>query len=127
MIVGIGVDLCEIARIERALEGPTGARFRARVFTDGEQSYCERRRRNRFESYAARFAAKEAAMKALGTGWGEGVAWRDLEVVSAEGRGPRLLVHGRAAAIAERAGIVQWHLALSHSTTTAMAWVIGER
>jgi holo-[acyl-carrier protein] synthase len=127
VIVGIGVDLCEIARIARALDGPTGTRFRARVFTEGEQAYCEGRRRGRFESYAARFAAKEAAMKALGTGWAQGVSWHDFEVASAEGEGPRLLVHGRAAAIARTAGVARWHLALSHSTTTAVAWVIAER
>ena len=127
MIVGIGVDVCEIARIVRALDGPTGARFRARVFTEGEQAYCEHRRRGRFESYAARFAAKESAMKALGTGWGQGVSWRDLEVASAGGERPRLLLHGRAAAIAETAGIARWHLALSHSTTVAVAWVVAER
>jgi holo-[acyl-carrier protein] synthase len=127
VIVGIGVDVCEIERITRALEGPTGVRFRARVFTDGEQAYCENRRRGRFESYAARFAAKESAMKALGTGWGEGVAWREFEVVSADGERPRLVVHARAAAIAQTAGIARWHLALSHSTTVAVAWVVAER
>jgi len=127
VIVGIGVDLCEIARIQKALEGPTGARFRARVFTDGEQAYCEARRRGCFESYAARFAAKEAAMKALGTGWAQGVSWHDLEVTSVEGEGPRLSVHGRAAALAETARIQRWYLAISHSTTTAIAWVIAER
>jgi holo-[acyl-carrier protein] synthase len=127
VIVGIGVALCEIARIEQALEGPVGARFRARVFTDAEQAYCEARRRGRFESYAARFAAKEAAMKALGTGWAEGIAWRDVEVASVDKQPPRLLVHGRAATIAREAGIARWHLALSHGTTTAVAWVIAER
>src|SRR5436309_2347002 len=76
MIVGLGVDVCDVARIRRALEGRAGARFQARVFTAAEQAYCEARRRGRFASYAARFAAKEAAMKALGTGWAQGVGWR---------------------------------------------------
>ena len=127
MIVGIGVDACEIARMEKALDGPTGARFRERVFTDGEQAYCEGRRRGRLESYAARFAAKEAAMKALGTGWAQGVSWHDLEVASVEQERPRLRVQGRAAALAQDAGIARWHLSLSHTTTTAIAWVIAER
>src|SRR5438094_771006 len=83
MIVGLGVDVCDVARIRRALEGRAGGRFQARVFTAAEQAYCEARRRGRFASYAARFAAKEAAMKALGTGWAEGVGWRDFEVVRA--------------------------------------------
>jgi holo-[acyl-carrier protein] synthase len=127
MIVGIGVDLCEIARMEKALDGPTGARFRERVFTDGEQAYCEGRRRGRLESYAARFAAKEAAMKALGTGWGRGVSWHDLEVASVDQEAPRLRVHGRAATLAQDAGVARWHLSLSHTATTAIAWVIAER
>src|SRR5439155_722436 len=88
VIVAIGVDVCDVARIRRALEGPTGARFRARVFTAAEQAYCEARGRARFASYAARFAAKEAAMKALGTGWSAGVSWQDFEVVRADGEPP---------------------------------------
>src|SRR3989449_4165565 len=107
MIVGLGVDVCDVARIRRALEGRAGARFQTRVFTAAEQAYCEARRRGRFASYAARFAAKEAAMKALGTGWAQGVAWRDFEVVRARGAPPRLVLHGRAAALARRRGIVR--------------------
>ena len=100
MIIGLGVDVCDVARIRRALEGRAGARFQARVFTAAERAYCEARRRGRFASYAARFAAKEAAMKALGTGWAQGVGWRDFEVVRARGAPPRLVLHGRAAALA---------------------------
>src|SRR5437867_8820024 len=105
MIVGLGVDVCDVARIRRALEGRAGGRFQARVFTAAEQAYCEARRRGRFASYAARFAAKEAAMKALGTGWAEGVGWRDFEVVRARGGPPRLVLHGRAAALARPRGM----------------------
>src|SRR2546429_414887 len=115
MIVGLGVDVCDVARIRRALEGRAGARFQARVFTAAEQAYCEARRRGRFASYAARFAAKEAAMKALGTGWAQGVGWRDFEVVRARGAPPRLVLHGRAAALARRRGMARWLLALTHT------------
>ncbi len=105
MIVAIGVDVCDVARIRRALEGPTGARFRARVFTAAEQAYCEARGRARFASYAARFAAKEAAMKALGTGWSAGVSWQDAE-------------------LARERRMVRWLVALSHERTGAVASVV---
>ena len=126
MIVGVGLDVCDVARIRRALESRTGARFRARVFTEEEQAYCEARRRGRFGSYAARFAAKEAAMKALGTGWARGVAWRDFEVVRTTGEAPRLVLHGHAAVIARRRGIGRWLLALTHTAESAVASVIAE-
>jgi holo-[acyl-carrier protein] synthase len=126
VIVGIGVDLCDVARMRRALEGPAGSRFGARVFTPSERAYCESRRATRFESYAARFAAKEAAMKALGTGWARGVRWCDIEVVGARGTSPRLVLHGRAAALARDRGCSRWHVSLSHTAATAVAWVIAE-
>jgi holo-[acyl-carrier protein] synthase len=126
VILGVGVDVCDVERIRRALDAPTGTRFRKRVFTDGEQAYCEARRRGRFASYAARFAAKEAAMKALGTGWAAGVAWRDFEVVRGTGAAPRLVLHGKAAALARRRGMVRWLLALSHTDASALASVIVE-
>ena len=127
-IVGIGVDMAEVARIREAIERPrTGARFRARVFTPAEQAYCEQRGRGRHESYAARFAAKEAAMKALGTGWGSGVGWLDVEVIrSPEGR-PTVVLHGGAAALARALGVTQWHLALAHTADLAIAHVVAER
>ena len=126
MILGLGVDVCAVARIRRALEASTGVRFRARVFTPDEQAYCDARRRARFASYAARFAAKEAAMKALGTGWARGVAWRDFEVVRRSGSPPTLVLHGKAAALARRRGLVRWHLALSHDDGGAIASVVAE-
>ena len=126
-IAGIGVDLCDIARIERALGAPHGARFRARVFTEGEQAYCEGRRRGRFESYAARFAAKEAAMKVLGTGWSRGIGWHDVEVVRERGSPPSLRLHGQAAVLAQRLGMAHWLLTITHGRTTAIAWVLAER
>jgi len=121
VVVGLGVDVCDIARIRRALERPTGERFKARIFTPGERAYCEQRRRGRFASYAARFAAKEAAMKALGTG-----RWQDVEVVRPPNGPPALVLHGRAAAIARRRGIRRWLLALSHGDASAVASVIAE-
>jgi holo-[acyl-carrier protein] synthase len=126
MILGVGVDVCEVARIQRALEANTGARFQTRVFTEAERVYCEARRRGRFASYAARFAAKEAAMKALGTGWAQGVRWRDFEVVRVPGKPPGLVLHGRAAALARQRGMARWLLALSHTDTSALASVIAE-
>ena len=126
MILGIGLDVCDVERIRRALEATSGARFRSRVFTDGERAYCEARRRGRFASYAARFAAKEAAMKALGTGWSRGIGWRDFEVVRTEEEGPRLVLHGKAAALARRRGMVRWFLTLTHTDDSAAASVIVE-
>jgi holo-[acyl-carrier protein] synthase len=126
VIAGIGIDLCDVARVRRALTRPSGARFRARVFTAGEQAYCEGRGRARYESYAARFAAKEAAMKALGTGWGDGVGWLDVEVVRDAAGAPSLRVHGAAGRLARRRGIRRWHLTLSHTAAMAAAWVVAE-
>ncbi len=127
MIAGIGVDVCEVDRIRRALESRHGARFRARVFTDGEQAYCEGRRRGRFESYAARFAAKEAVMKVLGTGWSRGIGWRDIEVVRAPGDPPAIRLGGQAATIARRCGMTRWLVTVTHTRATAIAWVLAER
>jgi holo-[acyl-carrier protein] synthase len=126
MILGLGIDVCDVARLRRALTAPSGARFRARVFTAGEQAYCEARGRGRFASYAARFAAKEAAMKALGTGWGNGIGWRDFEVVRRGDGCPTLVLHGRAAALARRRGMERWLLALSHDGGAAVASVVAE-
>ena len=126
-IGGIGVDACEIARLRRALAGPAGARFRERVFTPDEQAYCEARGRTRVQSYAVRFAAKEAAMKALGTGWGQGVGFRDVEVVRDGDGAPALVLHGEARRMARRMRLDRWHVTLTHTRTTAIAWVLAER
>lgn len=127
MIVGLGVDACEVARIRKALEAPSGARFRARVFTPDEQAACEGTgRRVRWESYAARFAAKEAAMKALGTGWSAGVTFADVEVVRDADGPPMLRLHGEAAAVARRRGVARWHLSLTHTDALAVAVAVAE-
>jgi holo-[acyl-carrier protein] synthase len=125
MIVGIGTDLCEIDRIERSLER-FGERFLARVFTPGEIAYCRRRKKTAAESFAARFAAKEATAKALGTGIAYGVGWQDIEVTRAPGRAPQVLLHGRAAALAERLGVRHSVLSLTHTRGLAMAVVVLE-
>ena len=127
VIAGIGVDACEIARLKRALGGAAGTRFKRRVFTTGEQTYCDARGRARFESYAARFAAKEATMKALGTGWGQGLGFTDVEVLREGDAAPRLVLHGEAARRAEALGVVRCHLSITHTRTTAIAWVLCER
>lgn len=124
MIAGHGVDLCEVARIRDALER-NGEAFARRVFTEAERAYAESSA-NRMERYAARFAAKEAAMKALGTGWASGVRWHDFEVQNEPSGKPVLLLHGEAAAIAESRGIARIHLSLTHTASNAMASVILE-
>ena len=125
MIIAIGTDAIEVERVQRAVDHPRwGERFRQRVFTPGEIAYCTRRRRNA-ESFAARFAAKEAVMKALGTGYAKGVWWRDIEVVRESGA-PQLVLHGGAAARAAALGITRWHLSLTHTAGQALAYVIAE-
>ncbi len=121
MIIGIGVDVIEIHRIRAAVQNPrTGARFCARVFTDGERAYCARRH-NAAESFAARFAAKEAVMKALGRACG----WREIEVVRTTGP-PVIRLHGRAAARAATLGVGRVWLSLSHAREVAIAYVVAE-
>jgi holo-[acyl-carrier protein] synthase len=127
MITAIGNDLAEIDRIRAAMENPrTGARFRDRVFTRGEQEYCERRRVTKYQSYAARFAAKEATMKALGRGWGRYVGWLDIEVVRQRGSRPQIMLHGKAKEYAASLGIARFHLALTHTALLAEAQVVAE-
>ena len=126
-ILGTGVDVAEVPRIRAALENAkTGARFLARVFTPGERRYCDDRGRGRFESYAARFAAKEAAMKALGCGWGADAAWLEIEVVRRPRSRPEIALTGKAAATAARLGIARLHLAITHTAEIAVAHVIAE-
>lgn len=119
-----GVDLVEVPRIERMLAKP-GDRFAERCFTDSERAYCESGGKLRVERYAARFAAKEAVMKALGTGWTGGVAWTDIEVVR-DGTGrPAIVLHNAAKELAEKSGLREWAISLSHTGMTAIASVIA--
>lgn len=124
MIVGLGVDIAEIDRIEAAV-GRHGQPFLDRVFTPGEIAYCEKHKK-KFERYAARFAAKEATMKALGTGWRNGVRWVDLEVAREPSGKPTLRLHGRARELADQLGVKHIALSLTHSGNTAFAQVIFE-
>ena len=124
MIVGTGVDLAEVPRI-RASIGRFGDKFIQRVYTPQEIDYVERKA-NRFERYAARFAAKEAGMKAIGTGWKRGVRWQDFEVANLPSGKPTLRFHGVAGAIAEKLGVRQVSLSLTHTAELAMAQVILE-
>ena len=124
MITGSGIDLCEVARIKQAIERH-GRRFLERVFTPREIEYAERKA-NRYERYAARFAAKEAGMKALGTGWRRGVRWQDFEVTNLASGRPTLILHGRAAEIARELGVEHISLSLTHTAEQAMAMVILE-
>jgi holo-[acyl-carrier protein] synthase len=127
VIFGTGIDLIEVERVKQALERPaTGARFRQRVFTEGEIAYCESRGRARFQSYAARFAAKEATMKALGTGWNRHVGWQDIEVFRARGRPPTIRLRGKAAEFAVGRKVARFQLSISHSAQHAIAHVIAE-
>jgi holo-[acyl-carrier protein] synthase len=126
MIISTGVDLAEVARIQRALEDPrTGARFRHRVFTEKEIAYCETKRRGKYESYAGRFAAKEAVMKALGRGWGAQVRWLDIEVARSPSGKPDIVLHDKTAVQAERLGIRRWTLSITHTEEHGMAYVIA--
>jgi holo-[acyl-carrier protein] synthase len=127
VIVGSGIDVIEIARIERVL-ARAGERFLRRVFTPQEIATCEARRRPA-PHLAVRFAAKEAVMKAIGTGWAEGVRWVDIETLPGADRSSerlRLRLRGRAAEHAARRGGLRSHLAVSRSRTHAMAVVLLE-
>ena len=124
MIVGSGIDLAEIDRIQRSVER-YGQRFLDRVYTASEQAYCLRKRKSA-ESLAARFAAKEAGAKALGTGISHGVNWLEIEVVREAGGRPTLRFHGRAAEFAARLSSVRVALSITHTATLAMASVVLE-
>jgi holo-[acyl-carrier protein] synthase len=124
LVVGIGTDIIEIDRIERSVKR-FGDAFLERVFTPGEIEYCQRKR-NAGESLAARFAAKEAGAKALGTGISRGVSWREFEVRRAPGQRPELHLSGRAAEIAAKLGIRRLSLSLTHSRSISMAVVVAE-
>lgn len=124
MIVGMGIDVAEVKRIRAVIESQ-GERFLRRVYTLDEVAYCEQFK-SKFERYAGRFAAKEAAMKALGTGWSRGVRWVDVEVVRQRGGRPTISLKGEARKIADALGVKHIALSITHTADQAIAHVIFE-
>ncbi len=114
-----GVDMIEIARIERGIDRH-GQRFLDRFFTEREQVYCN----GRFDSFAGRFAVKEAVGKALGTGIGD-IRWVDVEIVNDERGRPELVLHGAARTLADKLGLAEWSISLSHTNTHAIGFVVA--
>ena len=119
-VIGHGIDLVEIARIEAMLD-EHGERFRQRCFTEAEQAYAEAAGGRRAERYAVRFAAKEAVLKALATGWRDGIAWTDIEIVNEPSGRPAVTLCGRCAELASELGIRGWQISLSHAGGFASA------
>ena len=124
MIVGMGIDIAEVPRIQAAIESQK-ERFLRRVYTPEEVAYCEQFK-NKYERYAGRFAVKEAAMKALGTGWSRGVRWVDVEVIRVRGGKPTLALKGEAKNIADRLGVKNIAVSITHTKEQAIAQVIFE-
>jgi holo-[acyl-carrier protein] synthase len=124
MIVGTGIDIVEVPRIAQSIER-FGERFLKRIFTAAEIRYCQAKA-NRVERFAARFAAKEAGMKAIGTGMRGGVSWQDFEVGREPGGRPTMLLRGKAAQVASALGMRRAHLSVSHTAEHAVAYVILE-
>ncbi|MDQ3585397.1 MAG: holo-ACP synthase [Acidobacteriota bacterium] len=125
MIISIGIDIIEVRRIKSALKRTP--RFVERVFTPQERDYCDRRGVVAPQHYAARFAAKEAALKALGTGWTGGLAWQDVEVVSQASGAPALVFHNQARELFQQSGADRAHISISHTAEHAIAQVILAR
>ena len=124
MIVAIGIDIIEVARIREVLARTP--RFRERVFTAAERAYCDSRGAVAAQHYAARFAAKEAALKALQTGWRGGISWQDVEVASRESGAPYLVFHGPVLELFKNSGAATAHLSISHTSEHAIAQVVLE-
>ena len=125
MIISIGVDIIEVRRVRETIKRTP--RFAQRVFTAAEREYCESRGAVAAQHYAARFAAKEAALKALQTGWSGGISWQDVEVTAKESGAPLILFHGRARELYELSGANAAHLSLAHTAEQAIAEVILEK
>ena len=125
-ILGHGIDIVETSRIKKLVENH-GEHFLDRVFTSAEQAYCNKNPKRYFEHLAGRFAAKEAVLKVIGTGWRGGIAWTDIEVVKELSGQPKVLLTGECLRIATEMGISRWHLSISHIETHATASAIGMR
>jgi len=124
MVFGVGIDLIEVPRIARQIEA--GKRFTDRIFTDREAAYCEGKK-NKAQNYAARFAAKEAFLKATGVGWRKGLTFKDIEVLNDPLGKPELVLHGKAREFVEENGISNIQLTLTHLKETAGAVVVLEK
>ena len=124
-VIGHGIDLVETARVRQLLEAH-GQRFLDRCFTPAEQAYCARSAKRQIEHLAGRFAAKEAVLKVLGTGWRGGIAWTDIDVTRTAHGAPGIELTGECARLAAGLGITRWHLSISHVETHATASAIGE-
>ena len=125
-ILGHGIDIVETARIKKLIE-EHGQRFLDRCFTPDEQTYCRSNEKRYFEHLAARFAAKEAVLKVLGTGWRGKIAWTDVEILKEVSGQPKIRLTGECLKIAGEMGIERWHVSLSHIETHATASAIGLR
>jgi len=125
VIISIGVDIIEVGRVRETIARTP--RFAERVFTDAERAYCESRGAAAAQHYAARFAAKEAALKALQTGWSGGISWQDVEVGAKDSGAPVISFHGRARELYEQTGAARAHLSIAHTTEHAIAEVILEK
>lgn len=125
MIVGIGIDIIEVARIEKQVEAESNS-FIKKIFTNNEIEYCETKIKNKAQNYAARFAAKEAFFKALGTGWRDGLSWKDIEIENDELGKPAIFVNGKSKKLIEEKSISKIHVSLSHIKAIAVAVVILE-
>lgn len=125
MIISIGIDIVEVYRIRETIERTP--RFVERVFTLAERAYCDAKGVAAAQSYAARFAAKEACLKALQTGWRGKITWHDIEIMSDEAGVPTLVLIGEAARLFEKMGASKIHLSMSHTTEHAVSQVIFEK
>ncbi|HSR69714.1 MAG TPA: holo-ACP synthase [Acidobacteriota bacterium] len=124
MIIGIGVDIVEVERMRKAMAN--SAPLREKVFTENEIRYCgERKTQN--QNFAGRFAAKEAVLKALGTGWSVGIRWTDVETLPDDRGKPQIVLHGKAKEIYQASGANSAHVTITHSEHNAVAVVILER
>lgn len=123
MVKGIGVDIVDNRRIEKILKQKCGQRFLDRVYTSLEMEYCKQKRKS-VEHFSARFAAKEAVFKALGTGWSKGIAWRDVEVRNDGSGAPRVVLYGKAKEIFRDRGGGRILLSLSHTSQIAVAQAV---
>ena len=123
-ILGHGIDIVETARIKQLVEAH-GQHFLDRCFTPAEQEYCARSPKRYYEHLAGRFAAKEAVLKVLGTGWRGGIAWTDIEVLKEPSGQPKIALTGESLKIATELGIARWHISISHIETHATASAIG--